>query len=524
MIQDAAAKCRFCGEWLDPSQRPAWSGDAGASQTGLPQPSPGASPAVVPDPAGEEDTAAARSRRTQFMKPGAEGPAPAPSNGSGMFGADHGGGWTPPVWSNGAPTPPPGPPAPGPGSPLEIVDVTGGTLTSLDDLVADDEPPSPRSAGLHPVVGGGADSEESGMVVPVMQSHLGATRQEIAARLARAEPVAPPEPTPAPTATPAPTEPAPDPFDRTVRQGSVTQLAAPAEPPPPAAPPPEPVAAPEPRPDPVPTDPAPVPAPASRADALAASFLGDDDEYDEGDDDVGFDAGASRQPLPWKSLGIAAGVLAGACLVAFAIINTGPPEDTPSLSEALSQVGQAPELPGQDPSAADAEAQAPVEIAGGQPVVPEEAAATGGALPGPVTADEAAPAPTPPAEAAPPADDPALTKRVDAARQDYKQGKLKAARKSLEEVLGDHPKHPQGLLLMAQVQLEQGQTDESLATATSCTKIAPDLADCWLTLGVLHQAKSQKDQALTAYQKYLELAPEGLYARDAKVQVKRLGG
>ena len=32
MIQDAAVKCRFCGEWLDPSKRPAWSLDAAPSR------------------------------------------------------------------------------------------------------------------------------------------------------------------------------------------------------------------------------------------------------------------------------------------------------------------------------------------------------------------------------------------------------------------------------------------------------------------------------------------------------------
>lgn len=39
MIQDAAAKCRFCGEWLDPSQRPAWAlgpGSTDPQRTTLP--------------------------------------------------------------------------------------------------------------------------------------------------------------------------------------------------------------------------------------------------------------------------------------------------------------------------------------------------------------------------------------------------------------------------------------------------------------------------------------------------------
>ena len=52
--------------------------------------------------------------------------------------------------------------------------------------------------------------------------------------------------------------------------------------------------------------------------------------------------------------------------------------------------------------------------------------------------------------------------------------------------------------------------------------MAPDLADCWLTIGVLQQNKKDKDAARAAYEKYLALAPDGSYARDVKTQLKRL--
>ena len=42
MIQDAAAKCRFCGEWLDPTKRPDWAQPDATASSARPEPDPGA--------------------------------------------------------------------------------------------------------------------------------------------------------------------------------------------------------------------------------------------------------------------------------------------------------------------------------------------------------------------------------------------------------------------------------------------------------------------------------------------------
>ncbi len=75
---------------------------------------------------------------------------------------------------------------------------------------------------------------------------------------------------------------------------------------------------------------------------------------------------------------------------------------------------------------------------------------------------------------------------------------------------------------MAQVQLELGEFETSLQTATRCTTVGPQTADCWLTIGVLKQNAKDKVAAVTAYERYLALAPEGAYASDAKKQLSRL--
>ena len=74
----------------------------------------------------------------------------------------------------------------------------------------------------------------------------------------------------------------------------------------------------------------------------------------------------------------------------------------------------------------------------------------------------------------------------------------------------------------AQVQLELGLPDDSLATATTCTQVAPEIADCWLTIGVLKQERKDNAAAADAYARYLELAPDGAYAGQVSKQLKRL--
>jgi tetratricopeptide (TPR) repeat protein len=108
------------------------------------------------------------------------------------------------------------------------------------------------------------------------------------------------------------------------------------------------------------------------------------------------------------------------------------------------------------------------------------------------------------------------------ARGLYQRQKLADASAALAELLARAPRNPDALLLQAQVQLEQGALDDALGTAQRCVTIDESLADCWLTLGVLQQNRKANGPARVAYERYLELAPSGQYAKDAKVQLRRL--
>ena len=125
--------------------------------------------------------------------------------------------------------------------------------------------------------------------------------------------------------------------------------------------------------------------------------------------------------------------------------------------------------------------------------------------------------------------DPGAASKLDEARALYtaakggsRRKKLDQGRALLKELITTTPRNADALLLLAQVELELGDMKSALATATSCTEVAPELADCWLTIGVLQQDKNDKAAAAAAYDRYLALAPDGRYAGDVKKQLARL--
>jgi hypothetical protein len=234
----------------------------------------------------------------------------------------------------------------------------------------------------------------------------------------------------------------------------------------------------------------------------------------------------------------------------------------PSTTEPTADIAAV--QPGDATPPAKADAPPPVDPQAGQPTTPEiqPAGTPTTAPPGPTP-----PAVTPPPTAVPPGTPPAATPtattagtvpptatptaappvpptatpgtptppaaggsaKLDEARALYtaakggsKRKKLEQARTILQEILAATPREGQALLLLAQIELELGDAKAALATATTCTEAAPELADCWLTIGVLQQDKNDKAAAATAYEKYLALAPDGRYAGDVRKQLARL--
>ncbi len=248
--------------------------------------------------------------------------------------------------------------------------------------------------------------------------------------------------------------------------------------------------------------PAPPRPPASRMDDLERAFLGGGDELPldeagaDGDDDPFMSrSAAAPPPPPWPLIGA---VIGGVALIALVVFRDRlfPPE-TPTDTVDIAVVD----------SAADTKLPEPVVVAPPEPVAP------------PPVAPEVNPvkpiAPAVPVDAN-------FTEALAKARAAYTAGKLKPAAEALATLATQAPDHPEVLLLTAQVQLEQEKLAEAQTTAERCVAVDAKLADCWLTLGVLRQNNKDEPGAVTAYEKYLELAPTGRYARDATSQLARL--
>jgi len=323
----------------------------------------------------------------------------------------------------------------------------------------------------------------------------------------------------------------------------------------------------------------------TRTDDFESAFLGGDEDFSDDDEladpgssasqgDLGF-APAAR-PIPWTPILAAAGVLVALGLFLFreqlfpsapepapagdvAEVRPGavtPPENPEPVADPQAGKPTTPEIqpagtppvpaagtvpPGTTPPAAVPPGTAPAAAVppGTAAAVPPGTAPAAAVPPGtnpaasaPTTPGGATPAattPVPPAGTSPAAPAGPPSAKLDEARALYtaakggsKRKKLEQARTLLQEILAASPREGQALLLLAQIELELGDAKSALATATSCTEAAAELADCWLTIGVLQQDKNDKAAAAAAYEKYLALAPDGRYAGDVRKQLARL--
>lgn len=555
LIQDQAAKCRYCGEWLDPSKRPAWSGE----------PIPSA-PGPTPGPT------SGRSGGTQVFAPPAPpsspspGPVGAAAHGSGASGITATDGstqqalrsWSTPPWLAGQAE----------GQPEEGPAASGGLAgpgvaeaadrASLEDVALRMEKIKASAAAVR----GAVERQAPGQPNQPNQPNRAPARAEGP----RAVPDPMPQPEPFPTGFAPEDEEDTGPADRPFDDGIL-----PADPPrrdPGPAPMPEPM--PEPSADPMGAEP---PRASRGADAFSDDFLGDldgedendaddgagfgddlddfgdeddyDDEFADDDDEFGSMAAASR-PLPWKPILIGAGLLVVVGAVVFADYIFPKGDDATAAADTDGSAEQDKAEGGDDkadpPPAEDKgkpvtpeDAAAPAQPAAAEGGTPEAAAGAEGGTPPAAAGAEGGEAPADPAAVAgtpaPPAplDAETLAKLTEArdlwmAAEGRKKGKLKKAKALLEgEVLTAAPEHPEALLVLAQVNLELGKTKDAIEIATKCTERSADLADCWLVIGIVSQDGGDKETAKAAYKKYRDLAPDGKYAGDVAKQLARWG-
>lgn len=223
----------------------------------------------------------------------------------------------------------------------------------------------------------------------------------------------------------------------------------------------------------------------------------DDDFGDDDDDERGSMAGevmtssiaAPVQPrkLPWIPIALVASVLVMISAYVFRdAIFGGDGEEAASEEE--------------------------TEVAENQPEVQPE--------PEPEPEPKAEPKPEPPPPAIPEEE---LAAKIEEATKLLDRQKHADAAKIVDEILSKIPKEPRALALRAFSQLEKRKHDEALATANECLEIDPKQATCWITIAVVEQeTNGNLARSLEGYRKYLELEPNGRYAKVASGQVERL--
>lgn len=576
MIQDAAAKCRFCGEWLDPTKRPDWAGSAEAVPTPAPAAAPAPTPAPAVTPMGSPAPVVSRSPEgARALDPAAtttDGSLHRPRRRETQT-------WSAPAWmahDDEAPAQP-GPQATV--APTPDPKVADAIPPEIDDLLADEPEPEParRSPSIELLATPAPAPEPVEHTIDEVAERMRRIKASAAAvreaMLRESEALQPDVlgddedaeaavtmhagAAPA-SAAPVADEPSPQPppdvaamlgddFDDLDDDDDDDDLDLPAA----AEPPKARKSARRSASDLDGLDDLDDAMPPGVAGGALAGFDFDDDDDDFGDDDD-FDGDfgdvAASRPIPWKPVAAGAAfiLVIGVAFFWNRLFPAETLEESPAGEEANKGDDEKAAPDGQ--VAQGSVAPPPGAPGQGQPVVPEgqPPAAVGvpadpAAVPGDPNAAPTDPnaAPVDP-NAAVPADPGAVPAAavtpavplagdavaiLDEARGLYQKGgkkRLGEAKEKLEGILGSAPNNADALLLMAQVQLELGEMEASLETATKCTAVAPQTADCWLSIGVLKQNAKDDAAAIAAFERYLALAPEGAYASQVKKQLSRL--
>jgi len=111
---------------------------------------------------------------------------------------------------------------------------------------------------------------------------------------------------------------------------------------------------------------------------------------------------------------------------------------------------------------------------------------------------------------------------VERAQKLYTAGDVAGAGAALDRVLARRPEDARALVLRSNLLVEAQDLEGALQAAHAAAKADPAFADAHLAVGVIQQELGARDTAVTAYQKYLELAPDGLYASVVRRQLARL--
>lgn len=96
------------------------------------------------------------------------------------------------------------------------------------------------------------------------------------------------------------------------------------------------------------------------------------------------------------------------------------------------------------------------------------------------------------------------------------------ARQALEKAAELAPDDPRPVHSLGLLTFSEENPDEALRLYDQVRALDPNFAPAYFNQGYIHQRLGQHEEALAAFERYLELAPDGPYVTRARNQVNRL--
>lgn len=111
---------------------------------------------------------------------------------------------------------------------------------------------------------------------------------------------------------------------------------------------------------------------------------------------------------------------------------------------------------------------------------------------------------------------------VEAAERLYGEGKVGAASLEVARALARDPASAAALVLRAKISLDQKEPARAREAIGAALRSAPEYSEAYLTLAVIEEEEGRVAEAIAAYERYLELAPDARYATSVRRQLAAL--
>jgi hypothetical protein len=102
------------------------------------------------------------------------------------------------------------------------------------------------------------------------------------------------------------------------------------------------------------------------------------------------------------------------------------------------------------------------------------------------------------------------------------KGKAKAVSNACRLALEAEPKNVEIMVILARAEIDRGRLGEARSLARKALATDPQRLDAYVFLGTAEQEAGRIDDARAAYKKYLDLAPDGPYARELRAILNNL--